>query len=154
MNRRFFLIATGAMLTMAPIAHAQSFADQIVQQLAAQGFVNIRVETTLLGRVRILGQGAQGFREIVLNPNTGAILRDTLLDANGNPIVPRLGDSNSGSGSGENGNSGSGSGDDVDDDRDDDDRDDDRDDDDDDDDDDRDDDRDDDDDDDRDDDDD
>jgi hypothetical protein len=98
------MMTFGAALALAPMARAESYADQIVQQLAGQGFVNIQVEFTLLGRVRIKGQTAQGLREIILNPNTGEILRDMWLDANGNPILPRLVNSNSAS------NSGSGSG--------------------------------------------
>ncbi len=77
-------------LLSAPMAFAQSYADQIVQQLSAQGFSDITVEITLLGRIRIKGHNGQGLREIIMNPHTGEILRDMWIDANGNAILPRL----------------------------------------------------------------
>ena len=67
-----------------------SYADQIVQQLSAQGFSDITVEITLLGRIRIKGHNGQGLREIIMNPHTGEILRDMWIDANGNAILPLL----------------------------------------------------------------
>lgn len=110
MNRRSVLWALVGAGLSAQIAYADTYADQIVRQLTDQGFANIQVEVTLLGRVRIRGQGQQGLREIILNPNTGEILRDLWLDANGNPMLPRLVNSqNNGDNSGSNGNSGSGS---------------------------------------------
>ena len=77
-------------LLSAPMAFAQSYADQIVQQLSAQGFSDITVEITLLGRIRIKGHNGQGLREIIMNPHTGEILRDMWIDANGNAILPLL----------------------------------------------------------------
>ena len=77
-------------LLTAPMAFAQSYADQIVQQLSAQGFSDITVEITLLGRIRIKGHNGQGLREIIMNPHTGEILRDMWIDANGNAILPLL----------------------------------------------------------------
>ena len=88
-----------------------SYADQIVQQLSAQRFSDITVEITLLGRIRIKGHNGQGLREIIMNPNTGEILRDMWIDANGNAILPLL----AAPGRGE--DSGSGSDDDDDDDK-------------------------------------
>ena len=57
-------------------AQGAGLADSIVSQLRAQGFTSVDVSTTLLGRVRILAEGAASRREIVLNPRTGEILRD------------------------------------------------------------------------------
>lgn len=128
MNRRHFFLSLGVALAAAPMARAQTFAEQIVQQLADQGFSNIQVETTLLGRIRIVAAASVGHREIILNPRTGEILRDIWFDAAGNQIGPRIvnapvnngnsgsgsdqgGDDNSGSDGGDD-NSGSGSGDD------------------------------------------
>lgn len=57
-------------------ASAQTAEDRIVRQLRAQGFEEIEVSRTLLGRVRIVAVEDDTLREIVLNPSTGAILRD------------------------------------------------------------------------------
>ncbi len=114
MNRRHFLMSLGVAVATAPMAWAQTFAEQIVQQLVDQGYVNIQVEATLLGRLRISADGSGGQREIILNPRTGEILRDIWFDASGNP-VPRLANSSGNSGSDDNGgddNSGSDGGDD------------------------------------------
>lgn len=70
-------------LVMASTAHAQEFADVIVAQLRADGFSEIETEQTWLGRTRIVASGAEGKREIVVNPNTGEILRDLWLNRNG-----------------------------------------------------------------------
>lgn len=115
------MLMFGAAVGAASVSAAETFADQVVRQLVAQGYGNIQVEATLLGRLRIKGTNGQGLREIILNPKTGEILRDMWLDANGNPILAQLPDagqgdsggddnSGSGSGSGSDDNSGSGSG--------------------------------------------
>lgn len=65
----------GQALTAMP-ARAATFVDQVVSQLRAQGFDEIEVERTLLGRARIAASRQDGSREIVLNPQTGEILRD------------------------------------------------------------------------------
>ncbi|MEX0311604.1 MAG: hypothetical protein AB3N17_15315 [Tateyamaria sp.] len=50
--------------------------DSIIRQLENQGFSQIEVRRTLLGRSRIVAQSASLYREIVVNPVTGEILRD------------------------------------------------------------------------------
>lgn len=77
--------------------------EQIIAQLAAQGFVDIEIYRTLLGRTRIVAESELYHREIVFNPNTGEILRDYIValdDGNksGAPIVPQLLDPAGGSG--------------------------------------------------------
>ena len=112
------MLMFGAAVGAASVSVAETYADQVVRQLVAQGYGNIQVEATLLGRLRIKGTNGQGLREIILNPKTGEILRDMWLDADGNPILAQLpnggqggssGDDNSGSGSDDNSGSGSGS---------------------------------------------
>ena len=79
MKRRNLLLglASAAMLAAtAGAAFAASFAEDVVAQLGRLGFSNIRVGTTLLGRVKIVAARGDGTREIVLNPRTGEILRD------------------------------------------------------------------------------
>ena len=81
MQRRQFLVrlltasALAAGLAAGPVA-AASLQDQVVDQLRAQGFTEIRVSRTLLGRIRIAAHGNGYEREIILNPRTGEILRD------------------------------------------------------------------------------
>ena len=132
MNRRRFLYgltASSALTLTGAAAFAATYADAVVSQLTKQGFYNIAVQTTLLGRVRILADRGDGQREIILNPRTGEILRDTWMasgSANAKPIIDDIkedsggddpggdyagGDDSGGGGSGIGGDdSGSGSG--------------------------------------------
>jgi len=50
--------------------------DGVVRQLKQQGFSQIEVSRTWLGRSRIVSRRGDLFREIILNPLTGEILRD------------------------------------------------------------------------------
>lgn len=90
MKRRQLLIGlaavAGTQLCAAGVALAAGFADQIVAQLRKQGFGSIVVERTWLGRVRILAERSDARREIILNPNTGEILRDLWLSKSGNAV--------------------------------------------------------------------
>jgi len=70
-------------MLLASAAHAQDFAGSIIADLRAQGFSEIETEQTWLGRTKIVASGADGKREIVVNPNTGEILRDLWLMRNG-----------------------------------------------------------------------
>ena len=63
-------------------AMADVYSERIVQQLEEQGFKGISTERTWLGRTRIVAEGRDGQREIIVNPNTGEILRDLMLTAN------------------------------------------------------------------------
>lgn len=136
MNRRQTLFAFAALAMMAfSVAPARADrADDMVEWLADQGFESIEVTRTLLGRVRILVTLEDGFRELIVNPRTGEILRDVWIAADGTVIpyqsLAYLDDddddddhsgpgggsgSNSGPGGGGSGNSGPGGGDDHDD---------------------------------------
>lgn len=64
-------------------AFADDFSDRIVRQLESQGFSKIETEQTWLGRTRIVAEGSDGQREIIVNPNTGEILRDLWLTQGG-----------------------------------------------------------------------
>ena len=120
-HRRKFLAGLACGLIVATPAAAQDYVADIVSQLKQQGFSTIVQERTLLGRVRIMASSSDGEREIILNPNTGEILRDLWIPAQGSTrkiaIVDGGGGSSgsSGSGSSGSGSSGSGSGDDEDD---------------------------------------
>ena len=124
MNKRqlgaCILALAAAQMFAATPALAATYAEQVVAQLRAQGFEAIRVERTLLGRTRIAADRADGSREIVLNPNTGEILRDLWTSTSGDTFKRiTIGndtsseDDNGGHGSGsddEGGNSGHGGG--------------------------------------------
>ncbi len=57
-------------------AYGQDASEVLIGQLEDQGFRIVLIENTWLGRIRILAEKIGGTREIVLNPNTGEILRD------------------------------------------------------------------------------
>ncbi len=89
--------ALAVLLTLgAEAARAQSPADAVVEQLREQGYVELQVSRTLLGRVRVIALSADGGqREIILSPATGEILRDYVKAADGTPalrILDRTGD--------------------------------------------------------------
>ena len=82
MKRRDFLFglaSTATLVATAGSALAATFTEDVVTQLVKLGFSDITASTTLLGRVRILATRADGVREIILNPRTGEILRDTWI---------------------------------------------------------------------------
>jgi len=80
-NRRMALLA-GAMVLCSP-AHARALAEDIAAQLRSQGFSAVTIQRTLLGREQITGARNGGSREIIVNPNTGEILRDLWLNSDG-----------------------------------------------------------------------
>ena len=53
--------------------------DDIIAEIREQGFDIVRVQTTWLGRVRIIAQNASYRREVVIDPTTGEIRRDLLI---------------------------------------------------------------------------
>ena len=121
MNRRVFLGrrvflrqcaggVLGAVFT-ASAARADSFQSSVVAQLRGQGYREINVETTMLGRVRIVAARGGASREIILNPRTGEILRDVVLAEDGRVAPEISGGDGSGKGSsGDDGSDGSGDG--------------------------------------------
>jgi hypothetical protein len=95
MKRRSFfngLTAASIMILAGSAAFAATYADNVIGQLTKQGFHDIAVETTWLGRVRIVASRGGGQREIILNPRTGEILRDTYLAAGDGTATPILDD--------------------------------------------------------------
>ena len=70
------LTLTLAMITAPSFVAAQSVEQQIVSQLAAQGFTRIEISRTLLGRTKLKAYSPNLERELVFNPATGEILRD------------------------------------------------------------------------------
>ncbi len=102
MNRRTMLLALSVALL--PSQLLAGYEDDVVRQLRTQGFRDIEVSRTLLGRSRIEAQNDNGSREIILNPRTGEILRDlfTPNDAvDAALILEDRGDGRSGHGGGD-----------------------------------------------------
>ena len=79
MKRRTLLLGSVATLAMFPISAQAAAVDDIVAQLAAQGFADIEVTSTMLGRVRILARRNGRLRELIVNPRTGEVLRDVWI---------------------------------------------------------------------------
>jgi hypothetical protein len=83
MKRTPLHLATMLAVLLTGSAAFADFEQDIVRQLQDMGFSQVEVTRTLLGRVRITAAGADGTREIILNPNTGEILRDLWLRQEG-----------------------------------------------------------------------
>lgn len=86
MRRGLLSFLAALLIALPPVgAAAQPAVESILRQLRAQGYSQITVSDTWLGRVRFLAIGNGLRREIILNPATGEILRDywTPLSAGG-----------------------------------------------------------------------
>ncbi len=91
MNRRLALLSASAFLALALAsapAHAD-YVDSVRAQLQQQGYLQVSVSSTLLGRTRIVAESKTGSREIIMNPRTGEILRDAWLaaEATSGPLI-------------------------------------------------------------------
>ena len=90
------VLMLGLAAALPAAALAQSTQDTILAELRQQGYSDISVSRTLLGRTRIVAESPAFHREIVFNPWSGTILRDywrrkfagtqnpQILDATGN----------------------------------------------------------------------
>ena len=91
MNRRRVMACLAAgLLTLGPMVApvmAQDIGDVLVAQLRDQGFAVQSLETTWLGRLRILATRGGGQREIIVNPRTGEILRDIFTGHSGGATI-------------------------------------------------------------------
>ncbi|AUH63304.1 hypothetical protein CX676_03315 [Paracoccus zhejiangensis] len=65
------------------VAAPPDVAAQVSQQLRAQGYRQIEVRRTLLGKVVVTARGNGHEREIVIDPRNGALLRDLVREDNG-----------------------------------------------------------------------
>ncbi|PWK58308.1 hypothetical protein [Silicimonas algicola] len=107
LKRVFVLIYLALAMTAPAAASPDEVRARIVAELREEGYAEIRISRTLLGRMRFVAVTGDRQREIVVNPATGLILRDYIrFDRS------RDGDS---SRSASGGSSGKGSGDDDDD---------------------------------------
>ncbi|HRK43275.1 MAG TPA: hypothetical protein PLH11_09550 [Gemmobacter sp.] len=71
-------------LALALPASAESVAETVARQLREQGYQKIETSYTWLGRLRVNAVQGEMRREIVINPNTGEILRDYEM------MIPRM----------------------------------------------------------------
>lgn len=55
--------------------------EEAAALLESEGFEVVEMGRTLLGRIRIVAEGPQGSREIVLHPGDGRVLRDIFTEA-------------------------------------------------------------------------
>lgn len=89
---------------------AQGIVDQVTDQLRAQGYSTIELHRTLLGRTRIVAINGDGSREIIINPNSGEILRDLWEPTGSTTSGPVLSNNGKRGGTENRSQSGSGSG--------------------------------------------
>jgi uncharacterized membrane protein YgcG len=107
------LIATifmAGLLVFGSPLHAQSLQDRVMRDLRSEGYSQVTPERTMLGRVRITGVRGKLFREIIINPSTGEILRDVTRTAARGERDESREQAGGGGGGGGGGGSGGGSG--------------------------------------------
>ena len=73
---------------MAAPATAKDIAAAWVEQLVLDGYDDIEVSRTWLGRTRIFAEKGEIEREIILNPSTGEVLRDYSRHEDGTLRLP------------------------------------------------------------------
>ena len=81
--RRVLIVLTFLALAPLTAVRAETVAETVTRQLQAQGYTSVDSSYTWLGRLRIFARQGDLRREIVINPNTGEILRDL------EQVVPR-----------------------------------------------------------------
>ena len=83
MKRRSFLLMTAAAGASVAFPAYADYVNSVRDQLRQQGYRQISVSSTMLGRTRIVAKSKTGTREIIMNPRTGEILRDLWSSAQG-----------------------------------------------------------------------
>lgn len=81
---RRIILGVATLLALAWPAGAETVAETVARQLREQGYQRIETSYTWLGRLRVNAVQGEMKREIVINPNTGEILRDYEM------MVPRM----------------------------------------------------------------
>jgi hypothetical protein len=100
MNRRHVLFSATTFVLLSTTAARADYVEDVVEWLTGQGYRNIEVTRTFLGRVKIVASKGNGRRELICNPRTGEILRDIWIDADGEIHPPTVTSDSSGSNSG------------------------------------------------------
>lgn len=69
-----------AFVSVAGAGHAADTAtEKIIAEMAAQGFSEIQVSKTLFGRTKIRGLNADFVHLVILDPQTGRVLKDKTI---------------------------------------------------------------------------
>lgn len=110
MKRRLLFAVVTVFSLALPVAAYADFVDDMVIVLTQQGYSDIEVMRTLLGRTRILASRDNGTRELVVNPRTGEVLRDVWTTRQGERVPQVLSGSNQDDDGDEGSNSGHGGG--------------------------------------------
>lgn len=76
MLARLLLVLSLALAPALARADAHTIRDRIITELSEDGYTEVRIGRTLLGRTRFVATRPDARREIVVNPRTGVILRD------------------------------------------------------------------------------
>ena len=76
MIKRLFFILLLAFAAPPALADTTFVRGQILNELREDGYEEVRISRTLLGRMRFVATNNRSRREIVVNPITGVILRD------------------------------------------------------------------------------
>lgn len=76
MLKRLILIALLTFAAAPAVANETTLRDHYVSVLQDEGYEEIRITRTLLGRLRFVAYSPRYRREIVVNPITGVVMRD------------------------------------------------------------------------------
>lgn len=77
---RLSVVVLALMISFAPGSSRADVAGDAVQFLEAQGYEVVRLERTILGRIRIEAERGELRREMVLDRNSGEVLRDLIRE--------------------------------------------------------------------------
>lgn len=91
MNRRRILkvgLSALAVACMGAVpALSETLEDKVVRALRRQGYRDIKTNRTFLGRLRVIAKKGERRREIILNRQTGEVLRDVIVGRSGSRSV-------------------------------------------------------------------
>ena len=85
---RSLILAAVLAISMPVPAQARDVVTAWVKQLSLDGYEDISIQRTWLGRTRIFAEKGELEREIVINPRTGEVLRDYSRHEDGTLRLP------------------------------------------------------------------
>ncbi len=96
--KRLLIILFLSLVTAPALAAGDTVRDRILLDLRDDGYREITISRTFLGRLRFVAVKSDARREIVVNPVNGVILRDYIrfLRSSDDSTAPRSGSSGSG----------------------------------------------------------